>query len=394
MDHKKASTSRKLLLVEKNPSEASKLIEELQNHRPQSYEIDHVDHIDNAQAFLENHPDTLAVILPLNGFESKDFDSIQSFTRSNPQIAVILSVTDEPPGLDLKILKAGAQDHFCKKNLQIGFLDRIITQSIQRSKMMNLISEQKIALVSSSRLAQIGEMSGRIIHEINNPLTVILGYGEQLKVMAEEEKLNPEDLIMISERIIKTSERMSAIVKGLKTVIRDGSRDPFEPAPILGIIEEVLELGEKRFKQEEVRISVLQEDKSLTVDCRSVQISQVLLNLINNACDAIQKIHEKWIEIKVEEKETDIFIFITDCGPGIPKEIANQIFTPFYTTKKVGKGTGLGLSLCKDILKEHHGTISINTEYPNTQFVVRLPRQPPNELSKSPSKSDEGTENS
>jgi signal transduction histidine kinase len=100
----------------------------------------------------------------------------------------------------------------------------------------------------------------------------------------------------------------------------------------------------------------------------------VILNLLNNSVDAISELKEKWIEIVVAETASCIEVKITDSGRGIPKEIQNKIFNPFFTTKVVGKGTGLGLSISKGIIEAHGGHFQINNECPNTQFVIQLPK--------------------
>ena len=104
-----------------------------------------------------------------------------------------------------------------------------------------------------------------------------------------------------------------------------------------------------------------------------VQMSQVFFNLLSNAFDAIEKTPSPWIEITAKKNTDKIIIFVRDSGPGIPLEIQNKIFQPFFTTKDVGRGTGLGLSLCSKIIKLHNGDLYINSDDKNTCFVIELP---------------------
>jgi signal transduction histidine kinase len=105
----------------------------------------------------------------------------------------------------------------------------------------------------------------------------------------------------------------------------------------------------------------------------SIQISQVILNLLNNAFDAIQDATDKWIKIQTYIEHGQVQIRVTDCGHGISNEVAKKIMQPFFTTKPIGKGTGLGLSISKGIVEAHQGKLTIDTESKNTCFVITLP---------------------
>jgi two-component system sensor histidine kinase DctS len=113
------------------------------------------------------------------------------------------------------------------------------------------------------------------------------------------------------------------------------------------------------------------------LECRAVQISQVLLNLINNACDAISSLNEKWILINAIERNNLIEISVTNSGPKIPAHIREKLMQPFFTTKEVGMGTGLGLSLSKTIAEAHGGRLYLDLGAENTRFVLELPKISP-----------------
>jgi C4-dicarboxylate-specific signal transduction histidine kinase len=109
--------------------------------------------------------------------------------------------------------------------------------------------------------------------------------------------------------------------------------------------------------------------------CREVQLSQVIINLVNNASDAIIDLPEKWIELDVTKDETGkkIIISLTDSGNGIPQEIAKKLMTAFFSTKGVGKGTGLGLSISQKIINEHQGDLFLDQSCQHTRFIIELP---------------------
>jgi signal transduction histidine kinase len=115
------------------------------------------------------------------------------------------------------------------------------------------------------------------------------------------------------------------------------------------------------------------------LECRPTQITQVLLNLLNNARDAAEESEERWVQLDVTELADWIRISVTDSGKGIPVEIREKIMSPFFTTKAVGKGTGLGLSITKSIVDSHRGTLILDEESVQTRFVIELPKRQPQE---------------
>jgi C4-dicarboxylate-specific signal transduction histidine kinase len=171
-----------------------------------------------------------------------------------------------------------------------------------------------------------------------------------------------------------TADRMAKIIKGLKTLSRNSTADPYEKISIQKIVSESLEFCMDRLKERGIELKLI-NNLDVQVSCREVQLSQVVINLVNNSSDAILDLESKWIEIEVvknEEKNT-ISVIITDSGNGIPLEIANKLMTPFFSTKGVGKGTGLGLSISRKILKEHGGEIRLDQSYHHTRFIIELP---------------------
>jgi C4-dicarboxylate-specific signal transduction histidine kinase len=104
------------------------------------------------------------------------------------------------------------------------------------------------------------------------------------------------------------------------------------------------------------------------------EISQMLVNFILNACDAVQDLPERWITIDAQERSGLVEFLITDSGPGIPEDIAEKMFQPFYTTKPVGRGTGLGLSIARSIIDNHQGMVTLDRHCAHTRFVIALPR--------------------
>lgn len=251
---------------------------------------------------------------------------------------------------------------------------QLMQTAIEKAKSENMITHQQVKLVSSSKMAALGEMGGALAHEINNPLTIIHGNAVLLEKLAERNMLSAGEVLSAADRIKSTAMRITKIVKGLKAFARDGDQDPFKHTPVREILDDALELCRERFKNHGVTLSVEPCDSTLMLNCRAVQIGQVLLNLLSNAFDAVEPAAEKWVKVSALKTESKtIEITIEDSGSGIAPELRDKVMQPFFTTKPVGKGTGLGLSIASGIAASHGGSLRLDEASQKTRFVLSLP---------------------
>lgn len=236
------------------------------------------------------------------------------------------------------------------------------------------VRKQESKIIESNKMASLGEMASSIAHEINNPLSIINGKAYQIIRHCSSEKIEDQrfKIEQDANKILSTVDRITSIIKGLRQISRDASSDPMKSLNMDLLIEDTLSFCKHRFYNSDVQLKV-QVNFHQDLLCRGTEISQVLLNLLNNSFDAVINLPEKWVEIKVDRASNWIEISITDSGSGISKEIQNKIFQPFFTTKEVGKGTGLGLSISKGIIESHQGQFFLDETSPHTRFVIRLP---------------------
>lgn len=235
------------------------------------------------------------------------------------------------------------------------------------------ILEQNERLVATSKLSAIGEMAAAITHEINNPLGVILGRVEMLKSMLLDENLNREELIRIADNIEVTGHRIEKIVKSMRTMAHQQSdREPFERIMVSEIVEDALNWCQSRFQNHGVRLIRPEQILKTRVECRSYQMVQVLVNLLNNSFDAVENLPEKWVRIELIDGEDWVEIVVTDSGRGIPEHIRKRIFDPFFSTKRVQYGSGLGLSISVGLVRQNKGELLYDANSLNTKFRLRL----------------------
>jgi C4-dicarboxylate-specific signal transduction histidine kinase len=196
----------------------------------------------------------------------------------------------------------------------------------------------------------------------------------KLKGQIAAGRLTPEQFEKGLSLIELTTDRIARIVRGLKSLSRNSEHDPVESVVLSRLVAETIDLCEQRFASKDIRLTVSKEcDPGLEVVVRPSQLGQVLLNLLNNAYDAVENLSEKWVNLAYTAQESHCVIRITDSGSGIPSVILEKIMQPFFTTKEVGKGTGLGLSISKKIIEDHGGKFSYDPNSPHTSFVIELP---------------------
>ena len=231
-----------------------------------------------------------------------------------------------------------------------------------------------LQLLQSSKLASLGEISGNIAHEINNPLAIIQGLSNQLsRLHNNPDKVSPEKLAKTALRIEKTTKRIADIVKSLRSFSRDASRDPYIDSPVTEIVEDAMSLVKERFINHNKVLLYKTPKTELNMVCKPSEISQVLLNLLNNSFDAIKDEEAGLVEIETLCNGTYTTIIVSDNGPGISQEYQEQVFDPFFTTKPMGQGTGLGLSISKSIVNRHSGDFFFESNNNGTRFFIKVP---------------------
>lgn len=260
-----------------------------------------------------------------------------------------------------------------------NMLDRVekanteTNEKIQRQE--REIQLQKAASINSARLASLGEMAANIAHEVNNPLTVLSFSGKKIENLLKDNDLNIERLQHFTSMINRTVDRMTKTITSLKRLSRDPSEETFEDVVIHSMLERVLDLCQMSLNEKGIDVSTefIGVDSSTSVRCQEVKITQVIINLLNNASDEIKAMSKPWIKIIVTKDEERISISVVDCGIGIPKEVQERMFEPFYTTKDIGEGTGLGLSISISTAIEHKGSLYIDNSWPNTRITLEFP---------------------
>lgn len=248
----------------------------------------------------------------------------------------------------------------------------IIEDISSQVKLEQELDTQKRIALHNAKLAAIGKLSAGVGHEINNPLAIIQGNLEIIRMMSDEKTLNQPEFQLRLERSFKGIERIANIVTGLRTFSRiDDSL--LTEVNLSALIHETKDLLIEIFNKDQIEFLFDIED-NLFIKGNRGRIQQVLINILNNARDAMHHAHKKTINLQAKrDSNNTIEISISDSGTGVPDHLKEIIFDPFFTTKELNKGTGIGLALVASIIKEHDGVIKIDDSYAGgARFVINL----------------------
>ncbi len=252
-------------------------------------------------------------------------------------------------------------------SISAGLYLLYLRDTTEESRKKEIIEVQKGQIIQSSKLSSLGEMAGSIAHEINNPLAIIGALAFKIQSLLDRDPLDRPLINESLDKVQATVKRISKIVKSLRQVSRDASQDDFETCELKTVIEEVLDVCREKFASQGVQLEV-QLPESQLVRCRRIPISQVVLNLLNNAYYVVKSHPQGWIKVHSENLGKRTRISIIDSGNGISPEVVAKIFQPFFTTKEIGEGTGLGLSVSKQIIQDHASSLEYELKDGHTCF--------------------------
>ena len=260
---------------------------------------------------------------------------------------------------------------------ECGELARVFNQMTENLKSsreqlemtVDTLKTTQAQLIQSEKLSGIGEFVAGVAHELNNPLTSVMGFSELLK-RADQDPQHQRFLEMIH----KSALRCQKIVQSLLSFARRHQPER-KLASLNELIEGAVEILQYQMRTGNIEVTTRLDRELPKAMVDSHQVQQVFLNIINNARQAIEAHRPAgWVRITSERQGDRARVIFEDSGPGIPEQNLLKVFDPFFTTKDVGKGTGLGLSLCYGIIREHGGTITVRSKPgEGATFVIELP---------------------
>lgn len=287
-----------------------------------------------------------------------------------------LSLYHGEMGLNYNVIISRLEPDELKSPVLLQFIDttQVHTREVFLRDKQIEIDIERMKAFNKERLASLGMLSTSLAHEINNPLAILQSL---FKVIEIKLKKNGVSIPEIDHTFLQgkaTIMRISELINSIKNLGRTTDSMKFVSLSFHEVIEDILPVIKSRANMEHVEIRYrISEDSKLQFDGVRNLLGQVLINLFNNSFDHLKKHVEKWIDLSVESSADAIKLSFTDSGSGIPDEIREKIFLPFFTTKDIGQGTGLGLSTSLKIIEEHQGSLKLDDRSSNTRFVIIIP---------------------
>ena len=231
---------------------------------------------------------------------------------------------------------------------------------------------QKAMTEHANRLASLGEMAASFAHEINNPLAII-----HMSVSLVKKSLLPEqgESHRHLEQSLHAVTRITKTVQGLRKLSRADAGEELELHDLEKLVIEVIALCHEKLNSHAIDLKS-HFTPGLVVPCRQIQIGQILINLLNNACDAVEQhdvAGERSISIETGVEQGMAYVRMSNSGTPLSPELHEKIFIPFFTTKEIGKGTGLGLPISRSMAQAHGGDLLLDKDADRPTFILRLP---------------------
>ncbi len=368
-----------LLLLEDNPEDAE-LVARMLGEAGLPCEIRRVDNRQAYAAALSEGPFDL--ILSDYGIPGFDGGAALALARSlHPQtpFIVVSGVIGEDHAIDM--LRQGATDYVLKERLSrlAPAVERALREAEEhqaRRRAEEVMKLQREMLLRNEHLEVVASVVAGVAHELNNPLALLVGHATLLK-----RKVGEGPLADRAEKLMQAADRCSRIVRNFLALAR---RHPpaREPVDLRKLVQETLEILAYGFRVDAIEVEVdLPVDLPRLPAADPDRLRQVLVNLAINAHHALRQTTGKRrlsVRAQGDAQGGVVRLVVEDNGPGIPADLRERIFEPFFSTKPAGEGTGLGLPLCRNIVQDHGGELRVEgASGEGTRFVVELPFSSP-----------------
>lgn len=320
----------------------------------------------------ENYPDVIRLVLSVSG----DTDSILKAINKESVYRYILKPWEER---ELKIIIRQAIEMFNLQEEKRNLLTRLDEHNRLLEQRVKERTRQLLAIESA---AEIGKYASQIVHNLNNPLFCISGALDMFEVELSDDNTDLNKLQKWTKMAKSGTSDLKDIILGILIHVRDKTKYEKKQIDVNEIIKSALDFFQiNPFFKNKIKKQVDLSDNLPPVLGDSIQIKQIVDNLIKNAIDAMEHSEEKRLTVKTGFEDKCIAIIISDTGEGISEEDLSNIFSPDFTTKPIGKGTGLGLASVKTMVDAYSGTIHVESKNrEGTTFIVRLPGSVPRDM--------------
>ncbi len=331
------------------------------------YDAHHADYLSAGLVRIsQGHFD--AVLLDLSLPDSCGLESCIKVREFAPELPIVVLTALDDEEVALQALNQGAQDYLVKGQIDASKLSRALRYAIERKKGELALQKAHDELERRKHLAELahlarlntmGEMASGMAHELNQPLTALVGYAESGLERLHSHRWEPEDLDHVMERIVTEAKRASEIIKRLRKLVR--KREPERgPTGVNELVHTVADM--LRFEAEAMflRLKLELDDRIPIIQADGIQIEQVLLNLARNAFESMQDadVERREVVIKTNlDGIQSVVVQVIDQGQLAESADLDRLFDPYFTTKS--RGLGMGLSICRSVIEAHSGQLTV-----------------------------------
>jgi two-component system, NtrC family, sensor kinase len=291
-------------------------------------------------------------------------DLMRTRREAGSTMPFIVTSTQVNKQVVLDCVRAGAFD-FLEKPYSLGTgLTPLVLRALDASLLILENSHLSEQILHSSKLAALGELSATVLHDIRGPLSLIQMVSEDLEeTLKSDGNVSKETVEEALENIKKACERIHKLGNHLRNYAREDLQEALEEIEAEELMRNASFLVQQKMRTVGVKffMDIPVELSGVTIHCFPNKMEQVLMNLMSNACDAMEVCADKKLKLRLSEEKETLTFHVEDTGPGMSEEIQQKIFESFFTTKPKGKGTGLGLKIVRDIVTEHGGELKVTS---------------------------------
>lgn len=298
--------------------------------------------------------------------------TVNSTRRSTLDVSLSFRKLDTAEG-EFVFLHGSDRSREKEKDAILARATRLLEQRNHELEKLNKeLSLAHNRLIMSGKLTALGRMAASMISEMQYPLQLIMVNASLL-----DDYMRDQETTQMLQTIVESSAKVNKIAESLQGFSQDEAREALKRRDVHKLITDTVNLCREQIQEKGVTLEIGDLDSSLAISCHPTEISQVLMNLLNNGAEAVEGEDEPWVKIEAARAGDSVRISVIDSGDGLPSSLAEKIMEPFFTTKDgAGTGTGLGLTIARKIIEGHKGSISIDEDHENTCFVVTLPLAP------------------
>lgn len=287
--------------------------------------------------------------------------AFRKFSRRDDEY-IFLQIDDRTREREKDAILKRATQLLEKRNRELDRLNRDLTEAYDQ-------------LLLTGKMMAVGEMAASMILEMRHPVNMMMANAQLL-----DEHIRDTEATEMLQDIIQYCTQVSKILEGLHSYAEKKERD-LDPVSVKTLLDDAFKLCRRPIESQGIKLTTPLVDENLLIACRPTEIGQVLINILNNAAEAVGGTDDAWVRVDVEADDQKVEIAVVDSGDGLPEALAQKIMEPFFTTKDAGagSGTGLGLTISRKIMKSHRGNLELDTSSEQTRFVITFPAVAPEE---------------